>query len=609
MARALVLIQAVLLLAATAFMLPQAAEAEAIITVINRDAPGEGFNDPTPAAPVGGNSGATVGAQRLIAFQYAALIWGAWISSSIEIKVEANFDNLFCTTTSAVLGAAGPTTVHRDFAGAPQPGTWYPQALANSRAGIDLLQFQSDIVAFFNSDLGAPDCLSSSGWYYGLDVNPPVGKIDFVTVLVHELGHGLGFLSLVDSNTGAKFFGFDDAYMRNLEDHVTGMVFPAMTNAERFAASTNTGNLHWVGANVVAASGRLSAGVDPTGHVQMFAPGNFQPGSSVSHFDTALLPDEIMEPFYTGASHDVGLALELIADLGWELGTGLLPPPAKVTNLKASAPTLTSMLLSWTAPGAEWSIGTAAAYDIRYATSPITEASFGAAMQLIGEPLPAAAGFSENVTVNGLLCNRTYYFALKTVDEDGLQSPLSNIAKGKTTACNKLIVSPKTLPAGDMNVPYNSGLFDISGGAAPYGVQIELATLPPGVSYGSQAFSGTPGEAKTFRIAATVTDNVGSVAKVKFKLKIAKPVVITTTSLKTGKVNVSYGSALKAKYGLKAYNWSVDPATPLPAGLNIDPLTGKITGIVGAAVSVNVNFRVTDAVGGTDTQTLALTFN
>ena len=50
----------------------------------------------------------------------------------------------------------------------------------------------------------------------------------------------------------------------------------------------------------------------------MYAPSPQQPGSSVSHFDTAVTPNELMEPFYTGATQDVGLALEVFADLGWQ---------------------------------------------------------------------------------------------------------------------------------------------------------------------------------------------------------------------------------------------------------------------------------------------------
>jgi hypothetical protein len=51
----------------------------ATITVINNDGVNEGFNDPTPVSPVGGNPGTTLGAQRLYLFQYAANIWGSQI--------------------------------------------------------------------------------------------------------------------------------------------------------------------------------------------------------------------------------------------------------------------------------------------------------------------------------------------------------------------------------------------------------------------------------------------------------------------------------------------------------------------------------------------------
>src|ERR1700693_2346171 len=80
----------------------------ATLTVLNNDGPGEGFNDPTPKAPGGGNPGTTLGAQRLIAFQHAADIWGGLLSSSVTIRVGATFDALSCSASSAVLGSAGP---------------------------------------------------------------------------------------------------------------------------------------------------------------------------------------------------------------------------------------------------------------------------------------------------------------------------------------------------------------------------------------------------------------------------------------------------------------------------------------------------------------------
>ena len=305
------------------------AHAAARITVVNLDRSGEGFNDPRapdPDSTIGGNAGATLGAQRLIAFQFAANLWGGLVTSGVTIRVGAQFNPLDCDSTSATLGGAGATTAHRDFAGALRANTWYPQALANSLAGTDLDPTSDDIGATFNSAIGTT-CPFPNVWYYGLDRNAPGAKIDFVTVVLHELGHGLGFSTLVNLATGQKALGFDDAYMAFLEDHRTGKLYPNMSNAERVAASTATGNLHWVGPNVVAVSRqRLTAGVNPNGHVEMFAPNPQQPGSSVSHFSTSLSPNELMEPFYTVPLHDVGLANELLADIGWLTSPG-------VTNL------------------------------------------------------------------------------------------------------------------------------------------------------------------------------------------------------------------------------------------------------------------------------------
>jgi cysteine-rich repeat protein len=287
----------------------------ATVTVLNRDAAGEGFNDPTPRAPVGGNPGTTLGAQRLAAFQYAADLWGTVLSSDVPIVVEAAFDPLSCGASSATLGSAGPNSVHRDFAGAPRPATWYNQALANRLAGVDL-SASADIGATFNSTIGTT-CSFPKVWYYGFDASPPVNQIDFVTVVLHEIGHGLGFLSLVSLAGGTKWFGFDDAYMVHLEDHSVGLGYPATSNAQRAAAALDTGDLHWTGPIVVAGSGDLTDGVGDLGHVEMYAPNPAQSGSSVSHFSTALSPNEIMEPSYTTANHDLGRTRALMEDLGW----------------------------------------------------------------------------------------------------------------------------------------------------------------------------------------------------------------------------------------------------------------------------------------------------
>src|SRR5262245_42697388 len=110
----------------------------ATIVIQNGNAAGVGFNDPTPAAPVGGNPGTTLGQQRLNAFQAAANVWGAQLNSTSTIIVLATMEPLTCTATTAVLGSAGPRSVWRDFTGAPLSATWYHAALANARFGADL---------------------------------------------------------------------------------------------------------------------------------------------------------------------------------------------------------------------------------------------------------------------------------------------------------------------------------------------------------------------------------------------------------------------------------------------------------------------------------------
>jgi hypothetical protein len=159
-----------------------------------------------------------------------------------------------------------------------------------------------------------------------------------LNVLLHELAHGLGFLTIVDLASGAKAGGFNDTFMLNLENHLAmPRDYPSMPDAQRVAASTATGNLHWVGANVEAASGVLTAG-KVGNHVQMFAPNPQQPTSSVVHWDTALAPDQLLEPIYTGPNHNPVLELPLFQDIGWTLLTGPALQVTPTTNIVASGP-------------------------------------------------------------------------------------------------------------------------------------------------------------------------------------------------------------------------------------------------------------------------------
>lgn len=294
----------------------------ATIVINNKDAPGVGFNDPTPWTPTGGNPATTIGQARLNCFTFAANIWGSYLVSSVPIQVDANFIPLTCFPTYGVLGQAGPNTVHRDFghAGAypaPAAGTYYPKALADAISGADLAPGVSDISAKFNSNIGTPGCLSGLNWYYGLDAKPPANAEDLVTVLLHEFAHGLGFLTFVNVSTGAQLNGLPDTFERFLDlNGGAPPLWPNMTDAQRAAAALGDPNLIWVGANVTARSGTLTAGLT-AGSVRMYGPPALQQGSSVSHYHTSLTPDELMEPVYTGPDRNLCLTLALLQDIGW----------------------------------------------------------------------------------------------------------------------------------------------------------------------------------------------------------------------------------------------------------------------------------------------------
>lgn len=103
----------------------------------------------------------------------------------------------------------------------------------------------------------------------------------------------------------------------------------------------------------------------------------------------------------------------------------LTPPDAPGAQ---AGPSTVSVTLRWTAPGDDGMVGRAQAYLLRYSTLPITEANFNSATPVGGVPAPKLPGSTETFTVTGLTGNRVYYFAIKTLDNAGNWSALSNVA-------------------------------------------------------------------------------------------------------------------------------------------------------------------------------------
>lgn len=223
------------------------------ILILNVDAPGVGFNDPTPATPVGGNDGVTLGQQRLNVFERAAYRWQNVLDTNVDVRIRSTFVPLTCDDNGVVLGSAQTLSWDANFPNAPLANTWYPAALANKLAGVDRLPSQEDMLLRFNSALDTPACLGDRSWYYGFDGNE--GDDDALySVVLHEIGHGLGFAgrSTIDFVQGRPSI-FDT----HTFDLTAGLRWDQMTPPQREISSTNTRNLVWDGANVTRAAATL----------------------------------------------------------------------------------------------------------------------------------------------------------------------------------------------------------------------------------------------------------------------------------------------------------------------------------------------------------------
>jgi hypothetical protein len=235
------------IVAALAFLLAAAgtASAQGHIVIFNNNAPNVGFNDPTPVAPVGGNPGTTLGQQRLNVFAHAAAIWEAKLHPTTDIVVLSSFANLGAN----VLGSAGTLFVFANFPGAELPGTWYHSALANQLAGVDLQPCPPGPLTINCFDIQARFS-NQFNFYLGFDNNEAASQADLLVVVLHELGHGLGFANFVDETSGTLFLNLPDIYSQYTVDVTTDKIWNVMTDAERKASAINVRKVSWNGLEV-----------------------------------------------------------------------------------------------------------------------------------------------------------------------------------------------------------------------------------------------------------------------------------------------------------------------------------------------------------------------
>ncbi|MGE4069177.1 MAG: hypothetical protein AB7H88_20560 [Vicinamibacterales bacterium] len=296
------------------------------------------------------------------AFQRAVDIWAGIITSSVPIRVSATMKPL----ATNVLGSAGANFYWRNFSGGVA-NSWYPDALADKLAGSDRNPGDFDIVANFTTD-------PSINWYFGTDGNPGSGQYDFVSVVLHEIGHGLGFSGSGDVSGGVGTWGSSgvpDIYDRFVKNGSGVSIMSFTSGTAALAAQLLGGNLFW---NTPAADGGPISSP-----AKLYAPSSWESGSSYSHLDedtyVAGNANSLMTPQISmmEAIHDPGtITREIFADMGWTVGsTTPTPtpsgPPGTPTGVAVAVNGTSSLTVTWTAPS---SGTTPTSYRVDFSVTP-----------------------------------------------------------------------------------------------------------------------------------------------------------------------------------------------------------------------------------------------
>lgn len=255
------------------------------------------------------------------AFSYAASIWAAILNGEQTIEVDACYRT---DLPAGVLGRTGAETAYANFTDAPRANTFYPVALANELAGSDLNgSGRSEIVASFSN---------AFDWYYGLDGATPDTLSDFVTVVIHELGHGLGFTGSVRFDDGvapAECGGTANTACFGLDANNTPMIYDRFTEdlngngiLSYTSGTTALGNA--VTSDDVFFDGTAANFFNGGQRVELYAPAAWDVGSSYAHLAEAFNNTEhALMTFSIGrgeAIHYPGrITLGLFQDMGWDI--------------------------------------------------------------------------------------------------------------------------------------------------------------------------------------------------------------------------------------------------------------------------------------------------
>jgi hypothetical protein len=271
--------------------------------------------------------------QAKTAIDYAASILKKLLPADTKFTISASWEKI---TTSGVLAQSTIT----GYAGgwgidALNPKALYPVALAEKIAGKSINDdLQGDINLAVNSSIN---------WYLGTDGQTPVQKYDLVTVVLHEICHGLGFFDSMNSDGTIGWYGINSIPMV-YDTFVENFPGNKLTDTLKFPNYSTNLQSQLIGGQLYL-NGPLLKKYTSGSRAKLYAPSTWDAGSSVSHLDESatLRVNSLMTPFIDlgEAIHDPGkFTFSILGDMGW-INTRIIHKPIADTEKH-----LTQVLLS-----------------------------------------------------------------------------------------------------------------------------------------------------------------------------------------------------------------------------------------------------------------------
>ncbi len=255
------------------------------------------------------------------AFDYAVSIWQNLIDSPVRIRIQATWESL----AQGVLGSTAPAAYYHNFDATEKYNVYYPVAIAERMLG-QIINPNSgfEIVMSLGKDF--------PNWYFGTDGKTPSNQYDFVSVVLHELTHGLGFTGYFYSANGKGGYdgGNGDGLTSIFDQYVQNRNGQNLVNAKLFPNPSIILNQNLT-SNYLTFNTQLTQSSSP----RLYAPSVFDSGSSIYHLDESTYPagdpNSLMTPFTAmgEAIHDPGQStLSIMYQLGWKCIT-IKPTPLK----------------------------------------------------------------------------------------------------------------------------------------------------------------------------------------------------------------------------------------------------------------------------------------